>query len=79
MIAAIVDFGTLGKVIVYSLIAGVGISTVFALGVSSAAGLVDSIRERRTLSSVVWGVTAAVCLLGSLAGIALGVVVMASK
>jgi hypothetical protein len=79
MTATILDVTTLGKVILYALIAGVGISSVFALGVSSAAGLVDAIRERRTLGSVLWGVSAILCLAGSLAGIALGVVVMASK
>jgi hypothetical protein len=79
MIATIVDTGTLGKVILYSLLAGVGVSLVFALGVSSAAGLVDAVRERRTLAGALWGLTTIVCLAGSLAAIVLGVVVMSSK
>jgi hypothetical protein len=79
MIAAIVDLGTLAKVVVYSLIAGVGVSVIFGLGVSSAAGLADAVRERRTLASALWGFTAIVCLAGSLAAIALGVLVMSSK
>jgi hypothetical protein len=81
MIAAstIVDTTTLGKVILYSLIAGVGVSVVFALGVSSAAGLVDAVRQRRTLTGVLWGTIAAVCLAGSLAAMVLGIVVMSSK
>jgi hypothetical protein len=79
MIATIVDVGTLEKVVLYSLIAGVGVSLVFALGVSSAAGLVDAVRQRRTLAVALWGVTAVACLAGSLAAIVLGVVVMSAK
>ncbi len=79
MIATIVDPGTLGKVVLYSLIAGVGVSLVFSLGVSSAAGLVDAVRERQTLAGALWGLTAIVCLAGSLAAIVLGVVVMSAK
>ena len=79
MIATIVDLGTLGKVILYSLIAGVGVSLVFSLGVSSAAGLADAVRQRRTLAGALWGLTAVVCLAGSLAAIVLGVVVMSAK
>jgi hypothetical protein len=70
MTAAILDTTTLGKVILYALIAGVGVCVVFALGVSSAAGLVDAVRQRRTLAGVLWGMTAAVCL---------RIVVMAAK
>ena len=79
MIATIVDVATLGKVILYSLIAGIGVSLVFALGVSSAAGLIDALRQRRTLATALWGGSAAVCLAGFLAAIVLGGVVMASK
>lgn len=79
MIATIVDVATLGKVILYSLIAGIGVSLVFALGVSSAAGLIDALRQRRSLATALWGGSAAVCLAGFLAAIVLGVVVMASK
>ena len=79
MIAAILDAGTLGKVIVYSLISGVGISAVFALGVSSAAGLVDAIRQRRTIAGALWGVCAFACVAATLATIVLGIVVMSTK
>ena len=79
MIATIVDLSTLGKVILYSLIAGVGVSLVFSLGVSSAAGLVDAVRQHRTLATALCGLTAFVCLAGSLAAIVLGVVVMSTK
>jgi len=79
MIATIVDGSTLGKVILYSLIGGVGISTVFALGVSSAAGMVDAFRRRRTVAGGIWAATAVVCLAVSVAAIVLGIVVMSAK
>lgn len=79
MMAAIVDARTLGKVILYALLSGVGISVVFALGVSSAAGVVDAVRQRRTLAGALWGVTAVLCLVASLGAIVLGIVVMSSK
>jgi len=79
MIASIVDLPTLGKVIFYSLLAGVGVSVVFALGVSSVCGLLDAVRRRRTAVGALWGLTAVACLTGSLAAIVLGVVVMSTK
>jgi hypothetical protein len=77
--AAILDASTLGKVILYALIAGVGVTVVFALGVSSAAGLADAVRQRRTVAGALWGFTAVLCLVGSLGAVVLGVVVMSSK
>jgi hypothetical protein len=77
--ASILDAQTLGKVVLYSLVAGIGVTVVFALGVSSAAGLVEAVRERRTVAAGLWGAGAAICLAASLAAIVLGVVVMASK
>ena len=79
MIASILDTATLGKVILYSLLAGVGVCVVFAVGVSSAVSVVDAIRERRTAAGVAWGATTAVCLIASLGAIVLGIVVMATK
>jgi hypothetical protein len=79
MIAAILDTSTLGKVILYSLGAGVGVTVVFAVGVSSAAGMIDAVRQGRTAAVAAWGATAALCVLTSVGAIVLGVVVMASK
>jgi hypothetical protein len=79
MIAAILDARTLGKVVLYSLISGVGLSAVFALGVSSVAGLADALRQRRTLAGVLWATCAFLCAAASVAAIVLGIVVMSSK
>jgi hypothetical protein len=79
VIASILDAATLGKVILYSLVAGVGVPVIFALGVSSAAGSADAIRRRRTLAGALWGASAGLCLVASLVAIVVGVVVMSSK
>lgn len=79
MIATILDARTLGKVILYSLIGGVGISALFALAVSSAAGVADAYRERRTVAGALWALTAVFCALALVGAIVLGIVVMSSK
>jgi hypothetical protein len=79
MIAAIVETGTLAKVVVYSLITGVGVAVVFGAGVSGAASLLDALRERRTVAGAAWGTLTVLCLLVVVAVVVLGVVVMTTK
>ena len=79
MMAAIVDTTTLAKAVLYSLVSGVGIAIVFAAGVSSTAGLLEAVRERRTAATVAWGALAFVCVTLALAGIVVGIVVMTQK
>ena len=79
MIATVVQTGQLLKVVLYSLVAGVGISAVFGLGVSSAAGLIDALRDRRTSAAVAWGAMATTCGLATIAAVVIGIVVMSTK
>jgi hypothetical protein len=79
MIAAIVDTTTIGKVVLYSLLSGVGIAVIFGLGVSSAAGLLEALRQRRNAAGAAWGLLAATCVAAALGAIVLGIVVMSSK
>ncbi len=75
--ASIVNTTTLGKVVLYSLISGVGIAGVFGAGVASAASLADSLRRRRSAASAAWAIVTVACVLCSLAAIVLGIVVIA--
>jgi hypothetical protein len=75
-IAAIVDFSTLGKTVLYSFIAGIGFAAVFGGGVSSAAGLVEAVRTGRTAAVVGWGALAVLCTAAALAAVAVGIYVM---
>ena len=71
--AAIVNLTTLGKTVLYSFIAGVGIAAVFGGGVTSAAGLVEAVRANRTAAIVGWGALAVLCAAAALAAIAAGI------
>jgi hypothetical protein len=79
MIAAIVDATKLGKVVLYSLLLGIGVVVVFGAGVSSAAGLLESLRQRRTGTAVGWGVVAVACAVCTLGAVVFGIVVMSDK
>jgi hypothetical protein len=71
--AAIVDLATLGKTVLYSFIAGIGIAAVFGGGVTSAAGLLEAVRTGRTAAIVGWGALAVLCAGATLAAIAIGI------
>jgi len=78
-LGAVVDTTTLGKTILYSVVGGVGIAVIFGAGVSSAAGFVDALRDRRTAAGAGWGVLALICLAAVVAAIVLGIVAMTAK
>ena len=71
-LAAIVEWKSLWKVIVYSLVSGVGIAVIFGAGVSSAAGFLDALRQRRTAAGAAWAGLAVLCLAGALAAVVFG-------
>jgi hypothetical protein len=79
VIASIIETKTLGEAVLYSLVSGIGIAVIFGAGVSSAAGLLEALRERRTAASAAWGVLAVLCVAGALAAVVLGIVVMTAK
>ena len=79
MAAAIVETGTLLKVVLYSVAAGIGVSVIVGAGVSSFASLLDAVRERRTTAGAAWGALAFACLAGAVAVVVLGLVVMTAK
>jgi hypothetical protein len=79
MIATIVDTTALGKVVLWSLVTGLGITTMFAVGVASAAGIVDALRRRRPVVSFTLAAIALITAIGTVAAIVLGLVVMATK
>lgn len=79
MMAAIVETAQLAKVVLYSLLAGVGISAAFGLGVSGAAGFMDALREHRTTAALAWGSVVTVCVAVAVSAIVFGIVVMTTK
>jgi hypothetical protein len=75
----IVDWETLGKVVLYSLVSGVGTVAIFGLGVSSVAGALDALRRGRALAGLAWGLLAGACLASAVTAVVLGIVVMSAK
>ena len=78
MIAVIVDIEDLGKVVVASLVAGVGVTTVFALAIHGAVRFVDARRDGRPLESWGYGALTALSLLVCLIAVVLGIIVMSN-
>jgi hypothetical protein len=79
MLASIVNATTLGKTVLYSLVAGIGIAVIFGAGVSSAAGLIEAMRERRSVATAAWGTAALLCLVCAAGAVVLGIVLMTQK
>lgn len=79
ILAAIVDTGALGKVIIASLIAGIGVTVAFALTILGATRFADMRRDDRPVEAGVFAVLATLALAASVAAVVVGVVVMTSK
>jgi UPF0716 family protein affecting phage T7 exclusion len=79
MLATIVDLAALWKVLVVVLLAGVGITALYAHGVTSLGRLADARRAGRTGAVVANGLTVAVAALVCVAALVLGFVAMTHK
>ena len=77
--STIVDWKTLGKVVVYSLVAGVGISLAFSLAIVGAARFADMRRDRRAIEAGGYAVLLAVALAVVAGAVVVGIVVMTKK
>lgn len=66
MLATVVDWNALGQVVLYSVIAGVGIPAIYAMAVLGAARSTDAQRSKRGAAATAYAVLAlvggAVCL-----------------
>lgn len=74
-----IHWGTLGEVVVVSLVAGVGVSLVFSLVILASARATEHRRAGHGGLALGFGVLAALALLAFGAGIALALSVMLGK
>jgi hypothetical protein len=79
MIATVVETKELLQTIAASLVAGVGITTAFAILIFGATRSADMVRDERPLLATAAGGLAVVALVVVIALIVLGIVVMTSK
>jgi hypothetical protein len=78
--STIVDWGALGKVVLYSLVAGVCVPAVYALAVLGAARSTDPHRrDRGGLVATLYALLAVIGGLACLGAIAYGIYLMAHK
>jgi hypothetical protein len=78
-LGAIVDGGALWRVIVYSLVAGVGVTCVFSLGIVGLTRFDEIRRGQRTGPAVVYAVLAGLSAIVVLGVVAEAIVLMARK
>jgi hypothetical protein len=79
MIATIVETKELLQTVAASFVAGVGVTTVFAILVFGVTRSADMVRDERPLLATAAGALAAIALLVVTATIVVGIVVMTSK
>jgi uncharacterized membrane protein YidH (DUF202 family) len=79
LIASVVETKELLQTIAASLVAGVGITTAFAILIFGATRSADMVRDERPLLATAAGGLAVVALVVVIALIVLGIVVMTSK
>ena len=77
--AAIVDWAALGKVVLVSLVGGVGLTAVFSVAVAGAVSFVDFRRDGRHLQAGVFALIAVVALGACLAAIVYGIAQVVSR
>ena len=78
MIAVIVEIEDLLQVVVVSLVAGIGVSALFAVGLYGATRSTDMRRAHRGGAATAYAAVGAVSFLGFLAVIVYGLVMMVS-
>jgi hypothetical protein len=74
-----VDWGALGRVVVASLIAGVGVTFCFSIAVVGATRFAELRRDQRNGGAAIYGVLALAGLAATVAAIVIGIVVMTTK
>jgi hypothetical protein len=79
VIATVVDTAALGKVVAASLIAGIGVTAVFAVGILGATRFADMRRDARPIEAALFAIMGSVALLACLAAAVVGIVVMTTK
>ena len=79
MTATLVETQQLVETVVASLIAGIGVTAVFAIAIWGGARFAEHNRNDRPLAAGGAAAVAVIALLGTLGAVVLGIVVMTSK
>jgi hypothetical protein len=77
--SSVVDWKTLGKVVLWSFATGVGITLAFSIAILGAARFADRRRDGRAIEATGYAVLLGVGLAVVAAAVVIGIVVMAKK
>jgi hypothetical protein len=78
-LAEIVDPTAVWQTIIAALVAGIGVTSVFAIAVFGIARFVELGRDGRSIAAAGFGALAAAALLACAAAVVVGVIVMTQK
>jgi hypothetical protein len=79
MIATLVEGKELLETVAFSAVAGIGVTLVFSLAIWGVARFADLSRDERPLAAGAAVLVAALALLGTVAVVVFGIIVMTSK
>jgi cytochrome c biogenesis protein CcdA len=79
LLASVVEWDALLKVVWASAAATVGVTLVFSLAIVGATGLAESRRDGRPIAAIAFGLLAVVGLLVCAAAVVFGIALMVSK
>lgn len=79
MIATIVQWQDLGQTVVASLVAGVGITFAFSVGIWGSGQFIELSRNERPVAATAAGAVASLGFLCVIAAVVVGIVVMTHK
>ena len=77
--AEIVDWGTLGQVVLYSLAAGVGVAVCFSVAIVGATRFAEARRAEASIAAAFYALLAGLGLAATVAAVVIGIIVMAKK
>lgn len=77
--ASIVDWAALGKVVVASLAAGVGITLCFSLAIAGATRFAELRRDQRSIGAAFYAVIGLAGLAATVAAVVVAIAVMTKK
>jgi hypothetical protein len=79
MIATLIEGRELLETVVFSAVAGIGVTLVFSVAIWGVARFADLSRNERPLAAGAAALVAALALLGTVAVVVFGIIVMTSK
>ncbi|MFL5843676.1 MAG: hypothetical protein ACJ762_03215 [Solirubrobacteraceae bacterium] len=77
--ATVIDWGALGKVILYSVVAGIGVPLIYSLAVLGAARSTEAQRDRRSGTATAYALLALLGGAACLFAIGYGIYLMTQK